>query len=113
MIHRFAFVWLSIFSVAATAQAAPAVAPQNGKPESLTKRYEWYDKTFVGAYDTAGVKDARWAALAKRALTAAATMSSHNPRANDDEEELIFLATMQAIRMQGCNDPLVLYANGR
>jgi hypothetical protein len=101
------------FTVACVCFCSQLALAQTTAPiEPSQLRMQWMLDTTVGAYDTAGTKNPKWDALARRILQAAGRTWGHSPRLNGDEDAIVMYGSLDAIKA-GCHDPLVIYARAR
>jgi hypothetical protein len=105
-------LFLGAISLSAAA-AAPPKLPASAKIEQrIARDLQWFRAALPGAYEKAGVKNAKWDADAMEALTAAAQLWSNDPNRPGNEHERAWQASERAMKA-GCTDALLQYVHAR
>lgn len=105
--------WLLLLTALPLSAALPPKVPPQAKIEQrIARDLQWFRANLPGAYEKAGVKNAKWDADAMDALTAAAQLWSNDPDRPGNEHERAWQASERAMKA-GCTDALVQYVHAR
>lgn len=104
--------FLGAISLSVSAALPPKVPPQAKIEQRIARDVQWFRAAFPGAYEKSGVKNPKWDADAKEALTAAAQLFGDDPNRPGNEHERAWQASERAMKA-GCTDALVQYVHAR